>query len=1105
MLTVNTISFPTAYANNTQASLSRRAQRPPMEPYRPSRSGPSPIQTIDASHGRAQPVVIHLAPPPPPKTRKRVDAFGPGAAPAGLSRPLVDRYSKADSNDSHGAHSESTSSSDHSPFDNVRMNRESFVHEVSYTYPFLTQTNEDQADQPPPLPYQRHQHQDSQNYSLSREPITLTYEPPKLRKSLSGRSLIETTETEEGLDLELDLEDLEDMDQDANGDLDLESEMHRALSRSSSMASSAMSAFSDKRRSKIKPPLPKMPAAAGQTSKPKPSKLKSKKGVEDPAMYIHKRGSLPPAPTSKKLFGWEFGWDPSPKGKRQSGDREMKEIQESSFLDFRGIRRKASDKLKDKEAKVPTTTTRKLKRYSSPAGAMHHRTSSSREAAKMEKLEDILGIGVGLTSTDSGTNKKLKKRSKSVTRADEAGVVEQEPFVPEQLSKSMPRSSFLEHRKVKSTSTTASSGAATSRPGTAESKTSSSHGHRSSASLGGRSLRRDGLGTQLKKSFKLGVGRTLGPNLTLASAGLAYGEPEWKARKASRRESRDESQKSIGSRTADDDDEDVHSVAAAKLVSASIARVTPAATILAAPSSPTTPSPTGQSTMFQAPAISPIIAYIPPASTTRPALPPIVTSPVPAAPAVVKAAPRSAPAPNNAYTPQSSKAPRTSGSSWKHHPFADPPNVPSRPLPIPVARKVPVEPATPSPEDDVLQLEREMEEMRRQSGDARGEGGLDSPTAPFKELAAFAGGLPDDISVSTTLPAPSMNASMTPSLNSIFALAHAQAQTVAAPPLPATTPESGASPDKLKGKIFGGGQTQKRTPLSAPPVSSKSVWGPQSPEVAPNAGSTSAGLPYKFPLIFPNSFSNSGSPPKPRVPASQQQQSASTPGTPKGASSTSRLSSMTMGTVRNVFAGVGARMSSATIRMSVSGSPTMNGSARGKAGLGHGFGEMVMEAGEGDFMDLTDPFAPPPPSLRNKVETGIERFWEFNSEAVQEVGNGYPATGQASATGPRRRMSAWGKLPMPARPSSPALSAVNGSRSETSSKRNILSGAHRTVRIVGKPSRKHKKKARRSTVLAATTTNIKANAEDADFGLEEALLSQRLLSRLDADVWEIQV
>ncbi|PPQ82333.1 hypothetical protein CVT25_008309 [Psilocybe cyanescens] len=47
-----------------------------------------------------------------------------------------------------------------------------------------------------------------------------------------------------------------------------------------------------------------------KTAKPKPKAKKA--AMEDPATYIRKRGSIPVASPTRRLFGWEFVWDPIP-------------------------------------------------------------------------------------------------------------------------------------------------------------------------------------------------------------------------------------------------------------------------------------------------------------------------------------------------------------------------------------------------------------------------------------------------------------------------------------------------------------------------------------------------------------------------------------------------------------------------------------------------------------------------------------------------------------------------------------------------------------------------------------------------------------------------
>ncbi|KDR74972.1 hypothetical protein GALMADRAFT_248792 [Galerina marginata CBS 339.88] len=1112
--------------------------------------GLGPVQTIDISaansSGGPKPVVIQLAPPPPPRMRrKRLDALS---------------VSGAGSNDGSQSNSSPTRSNEEQQASMSYM-----AHDVSYTYPYShghsnsTQENGQQS-------YQHEQQQQNQYQPYAqppvpkRGPVVLTYVPPK-KYGETQSSLLEVTETEGEADVnghDLYLEDLGD-------------EMAKALSRSSSMATT-MSGLSIGGRTKRRTSTRKSKAIHQVVaSKPNPNKPKpkSKRKEEDPATYIRKRGSVPIASRPKRLFGWEFAWDPLPSGaagqakeRERERERELKEaeVQESSFMDLRGATTTVTS----------TATKRKLKRYSTPGGPMAAGKSPlSRDAAKLEKLEDIFGLTSVDSATTAGGAKKLKKRSKSASRpnsTDNTMPVPQ-PF-PAQLSHStglpmavagsppasgsgsgsgsgsagpsagsfnLGRGFGIGHRTMKSSS----SSGKTSRPGTAESKNSYNqgmHGNGSKVSLGSvSSMRRGGL--QLKKSFKMGVGRTLGPGLTLASAsvggGVGFGRDEriekvraWEKRleeeteeTEARRSDEQDGGASIYAPTMDDDDVDgeIRSLAAARLVSASIARATPAATILTAPSSAgvTTPPPSAFPAKFHT---SPVTITYPVLSSssnsnsnsgTRPTLPAIITSPIPipVPDSPVKSAqhPFSAPGLPTARThlsPTSTNQPHTSGSTWKPHPFADPVESPARTTrtwPAPMEQGS----LSSSPEDDVVQLEREMEEIRSRGKGLDGQDALDSPSAPFKELAAFAGVPITPVSASASsgvsIPAPSISASMSPSVTSMFALAQAQAQTVAPPPLPMLITQDLAS-QKAKGKISA--EHQKRPPLSAPPAPT-SNWGPQHSPVG-NGGNSTGGFPYKFPMIFPHSFTGV-SPPRSSAYMNQPpQQSNSTPGTPSKGQSTLRLSAMTMGTVRNAFAGVGARMSNATMRMSVNGNGVV-GSGMGKLGSGNAFGEMIMEDGDGDFMDLRDPFASPPPA--SKITTSLgnagDNVLMIDAASGRRTEGGNVAGGGTGGAGVRRRMSTWGKLPMPARSFSPVPSA--GSSTTAGSKKN-LNAVARAVRIVGKPSahRKHKKRSRKSATLPSMTTALGAMnmKEDADFGIEEALLSQRLLSRLDNDGWE---
>ncbi|KAF5328705.1 hypothetical protein D9619_011713 [Psilocybe cf. subviscida] len=240
--------------------------------------------------------------------------------------------------------------------------------------------------------------------------------------------------------------------------------------------------------------------------------------------------------------------------------------------------------------------------------------------------------------------------------------------------------------------------------------------------------------------------------------------------------------------------------------------------------------------------------------------------------------------------------------------------------------------------------------------------------------------------------------------------------------------------------------------------------------------------------------------------------SQSSPNTPRHGS-TLRLSSITMGSVRSAFAGVGARMSSATSRMSVTSAAGVSMRNGQRAGAGEGTDD------DGDFMDLRDPFASPPPAF-GKVKTHgtvknsnlfapsgpkfSEDFLSVNE--VQGEEEGMTTQKETVIDGnDRRRMTAWGRLPMPAR----QISAATSNRSSYTSTSKSSRATGKTSTVNRKQKRESREKRTRKTSAlstlsrtAAGSAGSKGDTEDVDFGLEEALLSQRLLSRLDAIAWE---
>ena len=715
------------------------------------------------------------------------------------------------------------------------------------------------------------------------------------------------------------------------------------------------------------------------------------KPADDPSVYIRRRGTLPEPSSSKKFFGWEFGSDPVPPEKKVGGSgggglrrnwtervgsrsryamaevvNDPQQEQESSFIDLTGDN--------GFERGVGLGLGRKA---GGGGGKEEGKTKGGSGVVEPEKSQ-----------IEHPPRRKLKKKSKSSLRADSAFA----PPVSHQKRTSITRPLSVVLAAAPPSVSQSKSGAfsfgrlghhrlgsgSSSRPGTADSQASKA----SNGSMSGKEVVKRGL--QLKKSFKLGVGRTLGPNLTL-TVGMSSKVALESTRKASWRTSSIVAE-SIPEDDDDDDDDEMESIAAAKLVSASIARSTPASTILATP----TPTPTsgGDLPVKGRPTLAVITTSLPSSAGSAPGLP------------------YSSHTPPTTSSPASGKMSTTAPNRWKPHPFADfvEGDKATRNHIAEVANDV---------EDDVVQLEHEMEAIRGRRSDTEKD-----------------------------------------------------------------------SPRKLHAA---GGILQKRLAMSSSP-SPKSEWAPQ-----PSSASSTAGG-FRFPMIFGND------PPSNMYQHAQQSssqvrlQTSSTPSTPRG-QSTMRLSA-----VRNALAGVGARMS----RMSVNSSTpsTMRG------GPGCTFSDMVMETNDGDFMDLRDPFASPPAAAtlvtptKKTLKNGAKAKEGDNFLVIDAYGPNDVEGGDG-----RRRMSAWGKLPMPTRPFSPAgTSTVGTKRNTNSSNRSSRSGAKAAI---GHRKQKKEKRARKTTLpsMASALGAMKGVAlrigeEDADFGIEEALLSQRLLKRLNADGWE---
>ena len=703
------------------------------------------------------------------------------------------------------------------------------------------------------------------------------------------------------------------------------------------------------------------------------------KPADDPSIYIRRRGSLHAPSSAKKFLGWEYpvhaekkvgggdgglrrGWAEKVGAASCVMAREMldnvQQEQESSFIDLKGDHGFAKSVGLSLGSKAGGGGGGKEERKAEEGGS---------DAVEAEK-----------NPIKRAPRRKLKKRSKSSSRPSTADSAFAPPVsCPKQTSIKRPLCVALAAAAPINTPPTSqwTSGAfglerlghhrLASGSSTADSEASKA----SYGSASGKDVVKRGL--QLKKNFKLGVGRTLGPNLTLA-VGMCSKVVVDSTRKAKQRTS---SIVAESTPEGDDDSDEIMSISAAKLVSATIARAAPAPTILATPTSggdlPMKGRPTSAVNVTPHPFSAPGLSYTPHTA------PPI-------------------------SLPASAKTTATAPNKRKPHPFAD---FVERNHVAEVANDV---------EDDVVQLEHEMEAIRSRRGDTE----KDSP--------------------------------------------------------------------KLH---VAGGILQKRVTLSSPPAP-KSEWAHQ-----PSSAQSTAGG-FRFPMIFGNDPPSSSMYQHTQQSTSQVRlQTSSTASTPRG------QSTMKLSAVRNAFAGVGARMSS---RMSNVPSTT-------RGGTGSTFNEIVMENDDGDFMDLRDPFASSPAAATLVAPTKTLK----NGARAKEGDNflvidAYGPDDVESGDG-RRRMSAWGTLPMPTRPFSPAAanpgtSAVGAKRNTNSSNRSSRSGAKAAV---GHRKQKKERRAKKTTLpsMASALGPMKGvisrvGEEDADFSIEEALLSQRLLKRLDADGWE---
>lgn len=313
-----------------------------------------------------------------------------------------------------------------------------------------------------------------------------------------------------------------------------------------------------------------------------------------------------------------------------------------------------------------------------------------------------------------------------------------------------------------------------------------------------------------------------------------------------------------------------------------------------------------------------------------------------------------------------------------------------------------------------------------------------------------------------------------------------------------------------------------------------------------------------FPMIFRGSFSSEGRrslSPMPWPPTSPLDAQflghgiSGQPETPSSPHSTStsrrrsatsplRLSAMTIGSVKNAFAGViggvfGSRTSTTTSfpqTRNMSNHPSLNtiASSTGDAMYGAGAFEggeiMITDDGSyGDFMDLRDPFASPPPGSVKSTPNRHAREGLMDVDSSEDGHRGYQGNVFVGSTGGHsrgefgRRMSAWGKFPITTKRYSNSVGGTNNRAvglgyalspvSSISRSGGVQKWGAAHPNLKPRRSRKERRMRKSSTLGVVKNTGSKVGVsenvtkvlgdEDIDFDVEEALLAQKLLKRLN--------
>jgi hypothetical protein len=217
-----------------------------------------------------------------------------------------------------------------------------------------------------------------------------------------------------------------------------------------------------------------------------------------------------------------------------------------------------------------------------------------------------------------------------------------------------------------------------------------------------------------------------------------------------------------------------------------------------------------------------------------------------------------------------------------------------------------------------------------------------------------------------------------------------------------------------------------------------------------------------------------------------------------------RLSAVTIESVKNAFSGVWSGKRSGKTGVQQSPVPSITSESiknRGSLEASTLGRVMILEDDDdGDFMDLRDPFASPRAGkVRRIPSSGMAGF------DSSEDGHGEPCKDVLVTTGGiRRKMNAWGRLPISPKGYSSSNTVPGQSEATTYSPTSAESKAY--FRIGDVPlhakSKEHRKERRARRMQRSPKLPVLA---DVDVDVEEALLTQRLLKRLDDDMRRSEV